>query len=134
MSWAPAGVPGSGGFPQALTFVGDHTFRGTRQRPAVRLARQAPPAAANERWSKGMAQLLGNASRILSISALHLLDLDLTHGVEDVLQPVAKVSHSGMASLSTRSRRRGLRPSSVTQVHPASEQFLQILQQASEIE
>ena len=46
--------------------------------------------------------------------ALHLLDFDLTDGVEDVSRPVAKVSQSGMASLSTRSRRRGLRPSSVT--------------------
>jgi serine/threonine protein kinase len=55
-------------------------------------------------------------------SALHLLDLDLTDGIEDVLQPVAKVSHSGTASLRTRSRRRGLRPSSVTRStrHPSN--------------
>src|ERR1035441_3936631 len=53
--------------------------------------------------------------------ALGRLNLDLGNGVEDVLQAVAKVSHSGIASFSTRSRRRGFSPSSVTRStrHPS---------------
>src|SRR6266566_1205871 len=43
-----------------------------------------------------------------------LLGFDVRDGFEDVLQAVAELPHNGMASRRTRSRRRGLRPSSVT--------------------
>src|SRR5438309_6374050 len=46
--------------------------------------------------------------------SLFLLSLDLIDGFEDVLQPVAEISHSGTASLRTCSRKRGFSPSSVT--------------------
>src|ERR1035437_8135185 len=45
---------------------------------------------------------------------LGLFCLDLGDGVEDILEAVPAVPHSGTASRRTRSRRRGLRPSSVT--------------------
>src|SRR5438105_3666170 len=53
--------------------------------------------------------------------ALGLLNLDLGDGVKDVLQAVPKHSHRGIASLRTRSRSRGLSPSSVTKstLHPS---------------
>src|SRR5437867_1911165 len=57
---------------------------------------------------------LDQRTALKGCSPLPALSLDLSDGVQNVLEPVAHVSHRGTASRSTRSRKRGFKPSSVT--------------------